>query len=105
MQIRFTHPLVIFALNTLGIAWFAAFMYTQRNKLVIKAPGKLASYLVLIICIIVLLAGTIALLQLFYSLVSSSKINFDVYNLFGLSKLSLAGLLLLCFSFLAFFFC
>jgi two-component system nitrogen regulation sensor histidine kinase NtrY len=90
-------------INTLFITWFAAFLFTQRNKLLKAIPGKLVSYTILIICIAVLLVGTTALLQLFYGLVSDSKISFDVYNVFGLSKLSLEGLLVLCFTFLIFF--
>jgi len=92
-----------FCLNTLFITWFAAFLYTQRYKLLTTSPGKLVSYSILIACIVVLLTGTHTLLQLFFDLVNNSKISFDVYNVFGLSKLSLAGLSVLCFTFLIFF--
>ncbi len=92
-----------FCLNTLFITWFAAFLYSQRYKLLKIIPGKLASYIILIVCVAILVTGTDALLQLFYGLVNHSAISFDVYNVFGLSKLSLAGLLILCFTFLIFF--
>jgi two-component system nitrogen regulation sensor histidine kinase NtrY len=92
-----------FALNTLFITWFVSFLYTQRDKLLKAVPGKFRSYIILIVCTVALLATTIALLQLFFGLISNPKVNFDVYDVFNLTKLSLAVLLLLCFNFLIFF--
>ena len=92
-----------FFVNTLFITWFAAFLYSQRNKLLKAAPGKFVSYIIIIVCIVVLLATTTTLLHFFYRLIGHSGISFDVYDVFGLSRLSLIGLFLLCFSFLIFF--
>lgn len=92
-----------YSLNVLFITWFAAFLYTQRFKLLTAIPGKLASYVILFVCIVVLLSGTFTLLQIFFDLVNNSKIGFDVYNVFDLNKLSFAGLFILCFTFLTFF--
>lgn len=92
-----------FCLNTLFITWVAAFLYTQRNSLLKKIPGKFVSYLITIGCIVVLLATITLLLNHFYGLVNSSRISFDVYNVFNLSGYSLLGLLMLCFCFLVFF--
>ena len=92
-----------FSLNILFISWFAAFLYKQRHDLLKAIPGKIVSYLILVGCIVTLLLLSTALLNLFYGLVINSKINFDLYNVFNLSRYSLLGLLMLCFGFMIFF--
>ena len=92
-----------FCLNILFASWFFVYLYRRRNILVKLIPGKAGSYLVLIGCIITLLAISALLLNLFYGLVINSGINFDLYNVFNLSKLSLLGLFMLCFGFLVFY--
>jgi len=92
-----------YCLNTLFIAWFAAFLYTQRKNLLKTIPGKFVSYIILTACIVILLASTALLIGQFYGLISNSKISFDIYNVFTLSKYSMLGLLMLCCSFLIFF--
>jgi two-component system, NtrC family, nitrogen regulation sensor histidine kinase NtrY len=92
-----------YCLNTLFIVWFTAFLYTQRNHLLKNIPGKFVSYLILIACSAILLASAVALIGQFFGLVSNSKISFDVYNVFNLSKFSVIGLLMLCCCFLIFF--
>jgi two-component system, NtrC family, nitrogen regulation sensor histidine kinase NtrY len=92
-----------FCLNILFISWFVAFLYTQRSSLLKITPGKFVSYLIVIVCTVVLILTSTLLLDLFYGLVSSSKISFDVYNVFNLSRFSFLGLVMLCFCFLVMF--
>jgi len=92
-----------YCLNTLFIVWFTALLYTQRDNLLKTIPGKLASYIVVIACSVILLVSTATLVDQFFGLISHSTISFDVYNIFSLSKFSVTGLLMLCFSFLVFF--
>jgi len=88
-----------FCVNIIFISWFVTFLFRQRRVLVKVSPGKFASYCILIGCIVLLLATSTALLNLFYGLIIKSKINFDIYNVFNLTSLSLISLLMLCFSF------
>jgi len=92
-----------FCLNILSVSWLVAFLYKQRRSLLKTIPGKFTSYLILIGCILTLLLVATVLLNLFYGIVIHSKINFDLYNVFNLSKYSLLGLLMLCFSFMSFY--
>ena len=92
-----------FCLNILFISWFIAFLYRQRSKLLKNIPGKFVSYLILICCILTSIVLATALLDLFYGLVINSKISFDIYNVFNLSKFSMMGLTMLCFSFMIFY--
>jgi two-component system nitrogen regulation sensor histidine kinase NtrY len=90
-------------INLLFISWFVAFLYVQRNRLVKIITGKVVSYLILTTGIIILIAVSTAMLNLFYGLVINSKISFDVSNVLNLSFFSLLGVLMLCFSFLIFY--
>jgi two-component system nitrogen regulation sensor histidine kinase NtrY len=90
-------------INVLMMSWFAAFFYRQRFKLLKNTPGKIKSYFILVSCIVVLILISTALLKVFYGLVVSSKISFDVNNVLNLSVFSLCGLLMLCFSFFIFY--
>jgi two-component system nitrogen regulation sensor histidine kinase NtrY len=92
-----------FCINILFICWFTVYLYSQRNKLFNKVPGKVLSYLVFFGGIIILIAVSTALLNLFLGLVINSKISFDVSNVLNLSFFSLLGVLMLCFSFLIFY--
>jgi signal transduction histidine kinase len=91
-------------INILFICWFVVFLYLHRHKLSINLKGKVWYYLVLIAGIIVLIVISTALQNIFYGLVVNSKINFDVSNVLNLSSFSLLGVLMLCFSFLIFYF-
>lgn len=90
-------------INILFICWFTIFLYTQRHRLSIP-KGKINQYLFLTTGILILIIVSTALLNLFYGLVLNSKINFDVSNVLNLSFFSLLGVLMLCFSFLIFYF-
>jgi two-component system nitrogen regulation sensor histidine kinase NtrY len=92
-----------FCLNILFASWFFIYLFRRRNSLVKLIPGKAGSYFVLIGCIIILLGVSAVLLNLYYGLVLDSGINFDLYNVFNLSKFSMLGLLMLCFGFLIFY--
>ncbi|RFZ82792.1 sensor histidine kinase [Mucilaginibacter terrenus] len=91
-----------FCINILCICWFVAYMYSQRARILRATPGKLASYLIYLSCFAALLLTSSSLLQLFNGLVIDSKISFDVNNVLNLSRYSLVGVLMLCFSFLTF---
>jgi two-component system nitrogen regulation sensor histidine kinase NtrY len=93
-----------FCLNILFITWFVAFLYRQRKNLVKDTPAKPLAYLIFIGSLLILILTATALLDFFYGLVINSKINFDVYNVFNLSRFSFLGLLMLCFSFLIVYF-
>ncbi|TSJ43530.1 HAMP domain-containing protein [Mucilaginibacter corticis] len=90
-------------INILAVSWFVACLYRQRFKLLKYAPGRVASYTIVISCIVMLIATSTALLNVFYGLVVKSQINFDVNNVLNLSGYSLCGILMLCFSFLIFY--
>ncbi|RYU87869.1 sensor histidine kinase [Mucilaginibacter terrigena] len=92
-----------FCINILVMCWFVIFTYIHRNKLVVKVPGKIISYLVFAGCLVLLITTSTNLLRVFYGLVINSKISFDVNNVLNLSGFSLLGVLMLCFSFLMFF--
>ena len=93
-----------FSLNILSISWFTSFLYKQRRSLVKTIPGRFSSYIILIVCTLALIIVASLLLNLFYGIVVYSKINFDLYNVFNLSRYSMLGLLMLCFSFMSFYF-
>lgn len=92
-----------FCLNMLFATWFFVFLHKERGELLRATPRKATGYLIIIIGIAVLLAVAALLLNLFYGLVINSNINFDLYNVFNLSKYSLLGLFMLCFGFLIFY--
>ncbi len=91
-------------LNILFICWFVMFLYTQRSKLLKRSPGKIISYLILICGIATLIIVSTAMVNIFLGLVINSKISFDVSNVLNLSFYSMVGVLMLCFSFLIFYF-
>lgn len=91
-----------FCINILAMCWFVTFMFTNRNKFLKRAPGKIASYAILVFCIGLLIATSTSLLNVFYGLVVNSRISFDVNNVLNLSGFSLLGVLMLCFTFLMF---
>jgi signal transduction histidine kinase len=92
-----------FCLNVLFATWFFVFLHKERAELLRSIPRKVTSYFIVIISIVVLLAVSALLLNLFYGLVINSNINFDLYNVFNLSKYSMLGLFMLCFGFLIFY--
>ena len=92
-----------FCINILFICWFTVYLYSQRNKLLNKVPGKVWGYFIFIAGIITLIVISTSLLNLFLGLVVNSKISFDVSNVLNLSFFSLLGVLMLCFSFLVFY--
>jgi len=92
-----------FCINILLVCWLAAFLFQQRNRLLKHAPGKAASYVILISCILALLIVLTAFLTIFYGVVSNSQISFDVSDVFNLSWFSAIGILMLCFCFLMLF--
>ena len=90
-------------LNVLFMSWFAVFLYTQRVKLMKKIPGKFTGYALFIGMILILIGISTGLLNVFYGLVTNSKISFDLNNFLNLSFFSFVGVLMLCFSFLIFY--
>jgi two-component system, NtrC family, nitrogen regulation sensor histidine kinase NtrY len=92
-----------FCFNILLITWFVVFLYYQRNQLIKKIPGAVYSYIIFISGILILVFSSTVLLNFFYGLVLHSKISFDVTNVLNLSAFSYLCVLMLCFSFLAFY--
>lgn len=92
-----------FCINIFLLSWFAAFLFKQRNRLIKASPGKVSSYIILVVCVSILLLSLTVLLRTFFNLVYNSQINFDVNNVLNLSGFSVIGILMLCFSFLIFF--
>jgi two-component system nitrogen regulation sensor histidine kinase NtrY len=90
-------------LNMLFATWFTTFLYKQRDHILKQLPGNAGSYAVLVSCIFILLLVSTVLFNLASGLVINSKINFDLYNVFNLSRYSMLGLLMLCFSFMIFY--
>jgi two-component system nitrogen regulation sensor histidine kinase NtrY len=92
-----------FCLNILGISWFCAYVYRQRGGLIKGISGKFVGYTILFGCILTVILVAGCLLNLFYGLLLKSKISFDVYNVFNLSRFSMLGLLMVAFSFLIYY--
>jgi len=92
-----------FCINILFLCWFAVFLHAQRNKILNNQPGKIFSYVVFIIGVLILIAASAAFENLFFGLVTNSKISFDVSNVLNLSFFSLLGIFMLCFSFFIFY--
>lgn len=92
-----------FCINILLFAWLAVYLYIHRKKIIRKIPGKVRSYFVYTFGVLLLIAVATVLQNLFFSLVVSSKINFDVSNILNLSWFSALGVLMLSFGFLIFF--
>jgi len=89
-------------INILCLTWYAAFLYQLRHNLLKFIPGNFSSYALLTGCFATLAIVSTVLYNLFYDLVTSSDISFDVSNVLNLSMFSAYGLLMLCFSFLLF---
>jgi len=92
-----------FCLNIFAACWLASFLYHNRHRLLKNPLGKQASYAVMVVYSLVLIALATLLLRLFYSLVLTSNISFDVTNVFNLSGYSFIGVLILCFSFMLYY--
>ncbi len=92
-----------FCLNLLALCWFVCFVYRHRKKLVSGRISKKMGYLVITQAVTLLIIVAVSLLHLFYTLVVSSSINFDVNNVLNLSVYSLLGITMLCFAFLSFY--
>lgn len=92
-----------FCINILCILWFVTFLHQQRHRLFNTTPAKVSSYVIAITCILILIVISALFLNLFYGLVINSKISFNVNNVLSLSGFSLLGVLMVCFSFLAFY--
>ncbi|HTE00525.1 MAG TPA: ATP-binding protein [Mucilaginibacter sp.] len=90
-------------INILCICWFVAYVYRHRDKLSKHIYNKIAGYVIVTGCILVLLVSSTSLLKLFYGLVVQSEISFDVNNVLNLSGFSVLGVLMLCFSFFIFY--
>jgi two-component system, NtrC family, nitrogen regulation sensor histidine kinase NtrY len=92
-----------FCINILCICWFVVFIYRNRGKVLKNVNNKIAGYLIVVSCLLLLIISSTYLLKLFYGLVINSKISFDINNVLNLSGFSMLGVLMLCFSFLIFF--
>lgn len=89
--------------NILCLCWFVTFLYQLRRRLITIVPGKLMAYCIILFWIILLVAFSTGMYNVFADLVKHSNINFDVNNVLNLSVYSVYGLLMLCFSFLIFY--
>lgn len=90
-------------INILCASWFFAFVYRFKDKLIKHTSNRLAGYSIVVTAILVLIIVAHVLLSLFYGLVTTSSINFDVNNVLNLSGFSVLGVLMLCFAFLIFY--
>ncbi len=90
-------------INLLYVCWFVTFIYLQRRRLFNRVYGNVAGYFTVIAGILLLIAISTSLLRLFFDLVISSSINFNVNNVLSLSSFSILGILMLCVSFLIFY--
>jgi len=91
-------------INIFFVCWFVVFLYNQRKKLLKRSPRKALSYILFVAALTALIFVSTAFVNLFYGLVINSKIAFDVTNVLNLSFFSMLGVLMLCFSFLIFYF-
>jgi two-component system nitrogen regulation sensor histidine kinase NtrY len=92
-----------FCLNVLLLFWFVVYIYNKRHKIVTKAPSQLTGYAMFIGGMLLLVAVSTGLINLFKDLVINSQINFDVNNVLNLSGYSMLGVLMACFGFLTFY--
>lgn len=91
-----------FCINLLMLLWFVAFVYGYRFKLMKPVESKTVGYIIIAACVVFLLVILATFVNIFYGLVVTSKINFDVNNVLNLSALSLIGVVMVCFAFLIF---
>ncbi|HTD39783.1 MAG TPA: ATP-binding protein [Mucilaginibacter sp.] len=93
-----------FCINILYSTWFVTFVYRHKDKVLPHSYNKFIGYVIVVVFVLILDASSTSLLRLFYGLVRYSNINFDVNNVLNLSGFSVLGVLMLCFSFLIFYF-
>lgn len=93
-----------FCINTLAATWLGAFIYYHKHRILKRAISGTAAYLLLVVCGVLVIGLATLLLSIYYGLVLKSNVNFDVSNAFNLTRYSMVGILMLCFSFLLFYF-
>ncbi|OKS88605.1 hypothetical protein RG47T_4076 [Mucilaginibacter polytrichastri] len=89
-----------FCINMLMLFWFIAFIYKYRHHLIKPVRNKPLGYIIISGCVITILSGLVLFVNLFYHMVITSKVNFDVSNVLNLSLYSLIGIIMVCFIFL-----
>ncbi|NCD68594.1 sensor histidine kinase [Mucilaginibacter agri] len=92
-----------FCVNLIMISWFAAFIYRYRYRMSLRiVRNKPVGYAIIVACVLIMLGGLTLFVNLFYAMVTASKINFDVSNVLNLSGYSLVGIIMVCLCFLIF---
>jgi two-component system nitrogen regulation sensor histidine kinase NtrY len=91
-----------FCVNMLLLFWLAGFIYKYRYNLLKPISNKALGYAIITGCTLIILSGLAIFVNLFYHMIITSKINFDVSNVLNLSIYSLVGILMVCFTFLVF---
>ncbi|WP_377165463.1 sensor histidine kinase [Mucilaginibacter terrae] len=92
-----------FCLNVLLLFWLVAYIYHNRHKIISRSPNQLTGYTIFIGGVLLLVAASTGLINLFKELVIGSQINFDVNNVLNLTGYSMLGVLMACFGFLIFY--
>ncbi|WP_026897179.1 sensor histidine kinase [Daejeonella oryzae] len=87
-------------LNVLSFTWLIAYIYSYRFRIIFsrEPAGRILSFVIIIIVAILLCGYAVLVDNLFYGLVSNSKINFDVSNVLNLNWVSWLGILIFCFA-------
>ena len=91
-------------INLLMFLWFVGFVYNYRFKLLKPITHKVTGYFIITCCVAALLVILSLCVNVFYGLVVTSKINFDVTNVLNLSSFSIIGVIMVCFALLIFTF-
>lgn len=96
-------PIGDIALSIIFFTWFAIFVYSNRNRILKPIINPTKSYLILVLMILLLLGIANTISGLFSSLITESKIQFDIDNLINLTQYNLLGTMMLCLAYLIFY--
>lgn len=91
-----------FLLNVLSFTWILAFIHSYRFQIINngKPFGRLLSRVIFILTGFIVCLVAFATNELFFGLVTTSNITFDVTNVLNSSWLSWLGIIIFCFSIL-----
>jgi two-component system, NtrC family, nitrogen regulation sensor histidine kinase NtrY len=87
-----------FLLNAIMVSWFLCFIYSYRREIEISPYPLSKAGAILIFTLLGVIIYLVAYQhnEIFYQLITSSNINFDVTNILYLSTYSWLGILLMC---------
>ncbi len=91
------------ALIIIFITWLAAFVYSNRARLLNSSVRPGNSYVLFGLMLFLLIGLSVAFSSLFSNLIIDSRIQFDIDNLLNLTAYNFLGAIMLCLSYLIFY--